>query len=221
METKALKDPRTCDWSRNRQLHARLAGIPRRIQRRRHLPRHAAGKLGNQRRRHRIHAERPQGREVEQRRRLHRRGRGPQHHPLVRRATSKATRWPAAWRRWSTRTPRQARDGAITVVDDHTVKLTLPAPDITIIAGMADYPAAVVHPAYDGGDPSANPVGTGPYLPETNEVGVKQVLVAQRRPHLVGHRGLRRPLPRPDRVHRLRHRPGRAGWPRPNPTRST
>jgi peptide/nickel transport system substrate-binding protein len=72
---------------------------------------------------------------------------------------------------------KKARDGAISKVDDHTVLVKLPAPDITIIAGMADYPAAVVHASYDGGDPSANPIGTGPYLPESNEVGVKQVLV--------------------------------------------
>lgn len=72
---------------------------------------------------------------------------------------------------------KTARDGAITVVDDHTVKLSLLAPDITVIVGMADYPAAVVHQAYDGGDSSTNPVGTGPYLPEQNEVGIKQVLV--------------------------------------------
>ncbi|OYX45638.1 MAG: diguanylate cyclase [Rhodobacterales bacterium 32-67-9] len=72
---------------------------------------------------------------------------------------------------------KKARDGAITLVDDYTVKLTLPAPDITIIVGMADYPAAVVHQSYDNGDPSANPIGTGAYLPESNEVGVKQVLV--------------------------------------------
>jgi peptide/nickel transport system substrate-binding protein len=71
---------------------------------------------------------------------------------------------------------KSARDGAITVVDDHTVKLVLPAPDITIIVGMADYPAAVTHSSYDNGDPAANPIGTGPYLPESNEVGVKQVL---------------------------------------------
>ena len=70
-----------------------------------------------------------------------------------------------------------AREGAITVVDDYTVKLTLPAPDITIIVGMADYPAAVVHSSYDNGDPAANPIGTGAFLPESNEVGVKQVLV--------------------------------------------
>ena len=41
---------------------------------------------------------------------------------------------------------------------------------------MADYPAGVVHSSYDNSDPSVNPIGTGPYLPETNEVGVKQVL---------------------------------------------
>jgi ABC-type transport system substrate-binding protein len=30
----------------------------------------------------------------------------------------------------------------------------LKAPDITIIAGMADYPAAIVHKSYDNGDPT-------------------------------------------------------------------
>ena len=72
---------------------------------------------------------------------------------------------------------KMAREGAITVVDGSTVKLTTQAPDITIIIGMADYPAALVHQSYDGGDPAANPIGTGPYKPETNEVGIKQVLV--------------------------------------------
>jgi peptide/nickel transport system substrate-binding protein len=75
-----------------------------------------------------------------------------------------------------------ARDGAITVVDPTTVKLVLNGPDITVIVGMADYPAAVVHKSYDNGDPSVNPVGTGPYVPESNEVGVKQVLVKSDKP---------------------------------------
>ncbi|MGI3165557.1 ABC transporter substrate-binding protein [Pseudooceanicola sp. 200-1SW] len=70
-----------------------------------------------------------------------------------------------------------AREGAITVVDDLTVKLVCSTPDITIVPGFADYPAAIVHPSYAGEDPSENPLGTGPYLPETNEVGVTQVLV--------------------------------------------
>ena len=71
----------------------------------------------------------------------------------------------------------QAREGAITVLDDLTVKLLCASPDITIIPGFADYPAAIVHPSYDGGDPSVAPIGTGPYLPETNEPGTTQVLV--------------------------------------------
>lgn len=69
-----------------------------------------------------------------------------------------------------------ANDGAITVVDSHTVKITLSAPDISVIVGMADYPAAVAHSSYETGDPASNPIGTGPYLPEVNEVGVRQVL---------------------------------------------
>ncbi|WP_373356766.1 ABC transporter substrate-binding protein [Pseudoroseicyclus sp. CXY001] len=69
------------------------------------------------------------------------------------------------------------REGAIEKVDDQTVVLNLSAPDISIIVNMADYPASIVHPSYDGGDPSDNPIGTGPYLPEENQVGVRQVLV--------------------------------------------
>ncbi|MCU0908690.1 MAG: ABC transporter substrate-binding protein [Rhodobacteraceae bacterium] len=69
------------------------------------------------------------------------------------------------------------RAGAVEVVDDMTVRLTLSSPNISLIASLADYPAAVVHPSYDNSDPSVNPIGTGPYLPEANEVGVRQVLV--------------------------------------------
>ena len=72
---------------------------------------------------------------------------------------------------------KMARSHAITVVDTHTVKLSLSNPDIAVIANVSDYPSAVVHSSFDNGDPSANPIGTGPFLPESNEVGVKQVLV--------------------------------------------
>ncbi|MEH6673827.1 MAG: ABC transporter substrate-binding protein [Sulfitobacter sp.] len=71
----------------------------------------------------------------------------------------------------------QAIEGAIKVVDDHTVKLSLPKPDITLIPGMADYPAAIVPKGFDPETMLHNPVGTGPYLPEMVEVGVKAVLV--------------------------------------------
>ncbi|MEM9549724.1 MAG: ABC transporter substrate-binding protein [Pseudomonadota bacterium] len=71
----------------------------------------------------------------------------------------------------------KAIEGAVEVVDAHTVRLNLPAPDITLIAGMADYPAAIVPASFNAADPLSNPVGTGPYLPESLEVGVKGVLV--------------------------------------------
>ncbi|APE42214.1 diguanylate cyclase [Sulfitobacter alexandrii] len=71
----------------------------------------------------------------------------------------------------------QAIEGAIEVVDSHTVKLKLPVSDITLIPGMADYPAAIVPADFDANNMVDNPVGTGPYLPESLEVGVKGVLV--------------------------------------------
>ncbi|MFG6517471.1 ABC transporter substrate-binding protein [Sulfitobacter sp. 1A13496] len=71
----------------------------------------------------------------------------------------------------------KAIEGAIEVVDDHTVKLTLPKSDITLIPGMADYPAAITPEGFDPDTMLENPKGTGPYLPESLEVGVKSVLV--------------------------------------------
>ncbi|WP_170398200.1 ABC transporter substrate-binding protein [Ruegeria arenilitoris] len=72
---------------------------------------------------------------------------------------------------------QQAAEGAITVVDSHTVKLKCNAPDITIIPGMADYPGAIVHSSHDANTMLDNPIGTGFMLPESHEVGVKGVLV--------------------------------------------
>ena len=71
----------------------------------------------------------------------------------------------------------KARAGAIEVVDSHTVQLNLLAPDISIIPGMTDYPAAIVHASHDSDNMIGNAIGTGPYSPESLEVGVKAVLV--------------------------------------------
>jgi peptide/nickel transport system substrate-binding protein len=71
----------------------------------------------------------------------------------------------------------KAIEGAIVVADSHTVKLNLPQPDISLIPGMADYPAAIVHKSFTADTALTNPVGTGPYKPESLEVGVKAVLV--------------------------------------------
>ncbi len=70
------------------------------------------------------------------------------------------------------------RDGAVTLVDSHTVKLSLSAPDIAVVPNIADYPSAVVHASFaDGSDPSAAPIGTGPYVPGEIMVGQKMTLV--------------------------------------------
>ncbi|MCR9126870.1 MAG: ABC transporter substrate-binding protein [Rhodobacteraceae bacterium] len=71
----------------------------------------------------------------------------------------------------------KAMEGAITATDSHTVVLSLPKPDISLIPGMADYPAAIVPAGFSPETMLDNPVGTGPYLPEMLEVGVKAVLV--------------------------------------------
>ncbi len=73
---------------------------------------------------------------------------------------------------------KKLRDGAVTKVDDSTVKLTMTASDVAVVANLADYPAAVVHASYvDGSDPSATPVGTGPYVPKEVSVGQRAILV--------------------------------------------
>ena len=55
-------------------------------------------------------------------------------------------------------------DGIVERVDDHTVKLVLPQPDITLIAAMSDYPALVVHPSFaETPNMTENSIGTGPF----------------------------------------------------------
>ena len=68
----------------------------------------------------------------------------------------------------------KASEGAIVKVDSHTVQLNLNKPDISIIAGMSDYPAMVMHRSYDGGtDPmAALAVSTGPCELVSWDVGV-------------------------------------------------
>lgn len=72
----------------------------------------------------------------------------------------------------------KAKDGAITKVDDLTVKLKLSEPDIAIIPGFTDYPALVVHRDFDkdGADPLKKPIGTGPFELVSYAVGSKAVV---------------------------------------------
>lgn len=67
-----------------------------------------------------------------------------------------------------------AREGAITMKDQHTVVLKLSAPNISIIPAMTDYPALIVHRDFDPAVKTLaqNPVGTGPFELTRHEVGV-------------------------------------------------
>ena len=66
----------------------------------------------------------------------------------------------------------QAREGGIVVVDDLTVQINLPAPDITLVPGMADYPAAIQHRDLIGTNPLDHGVGTGAYRMADYQVGI-------------------------------------------------
>ena len=73
-----------------------------------------------------------------------------------------------------------AREGAVTIVDDATVKLKTLASDISLIAGMTDYPALIVHRSFDPN--AANLVdqfniGTGAFHIEEWEPGVRARVV--------------------------------------------
>lgn len=70
----------------------------------------------------------------------------------------------------------QLRADAVTVTGEHRLELHLSAPDITLIASMADYPAAITHASYTGGDPFAHGIGTGPFRPVSLEVGAHCIL---------------------------------------------
>ena len=69
----------------------------------------------------------------------------------------------------------QALDGAIEVTGPLTVQLNLPTPDISLIAGMSDYPSCITHATFQEADYTKN-IGTGPYVIEELEVGVKCTL---------------------------------------------
>lgn len=69
------------------------------------------------------------------------------------------------------------REGAVTKVDDKSVKLSLTKSDISIIPNLCDYPGLVVHKSFDekGGDFKACPIGTGPFELVSYDVGQKVV----------------------------------------------
>ncbi|MBL3550747.1 ABC transporter substrate-binding protein [Rhodovulum sulfidophilum] len=71
----------------------------------------------------------------------------------------------------------QAAEGAIEIVDDLTVRLHLLRPDGTLMFGMTDYPAAVMHRDRIGTSVADHGIGTGAYMFEEFSVGERIVLV--------------------------------------------
>lgn len=69
------------------------------------------------------------------------------------------------------------REGAVTKVDDMTVKISLTKPDIALIPSLTDYPALVVHRSFDetGANFAKDPIGTGPFELVSYDVGQKVV----------------------------------------------
>ncbi len=70
----------------------------------------------------------------------------------------------------------RAVEGGIVVVDDLTVQINYPTPDITLIPGIADYPSAIQHRDLIGSNPQDHGVGTGAYRIASYEVGVQATL---------------------------------------------
>lgn len=70
----------------------------------------------------------------------------------------------------------QMIEGAVVAEDTHTVIVTMPDPDISIIPTLAEYASAIVHKDYVPG-PGIDLIGTGPYMIESLSPGERMVLV--------------------------------------------
>jgi peptide/nickel transport system substrate-binding protein len=77
---------------------------------------------------------------------------------------------------------------AVQKVDNHTVKLNLKSPVLSIPENLYNYPTAIVNRNFekDGGDLSKNPVGTGPYTLSEFRVGELAVLKKRKEPYWGG-----------------------------------
>lgn len=73
---------------------------------------------------------------------------------------------------------------AVQKVDNHTVRLNLNSPVLSIPENLYNYPTGIVHRNFEkeGGDLSKNPVGTGPYTLTEFRVGELAVLKKRKEP---------------------------------------
>lgn len=73
------------------------------------------------------------------------------------------------------KTPRKVPDGAIELVDSHTLRLHLTKPVLSLPEDCGDYPCLVVHPSFKVPF-SDSPIGTGPYTLAELKVGERCVV---------------------------------------------
>src|SRR3546814_11376971 len=79
-------------------------------------------------------------------------------------------------------------EGAVEKVDDHTVRLNLKAPVLSMPENLYNYPMAIVHRNFekDGGDFSKNPIGTGAFELTEFVVGERCTLRRRSEPYWGG-----------------------------------
>lgn len=79
---------------------------------------------------------------------------------------------------------KRGRSDAVEVVDDHTIRLHLNAPELAIPENLYNYPTAIVHRKFDemGADLIKNPVGTGAMTIAEYKIGEKAVLQRRDQP---------------------------------------
>ncbi|WP_299622749.1 ABC transporter substrate-binding protein [Pelagibius sp.] len=79
-------------------------------------------------------------------------------------------------------------EGAVEKVDDHTVRLHLNSPVLSMPENLYNYPTAIVHRNFEkeGGDLSKNPVGTGAFELVDFAVGEKCILRKRQDPYWGG-----------------------------------
>lgn len=70
-------------------------------------------------------------------------------------------------------------------VDNHTVRLNLKTPMLSIPENLYNYPTGIVHRDFEkqGGDLSKNPVGTGPYTLAEFKIGESAILKKRKEPY--------------------------------------
>ena len=178
MFVKDQKDPRTYDWPEMANVDAPVPRAAGQVHARLHLRAGPARKLGNQRRRHRIHAACAPGRDLEQWRHVQRRRRDVQPSCAGATRARKAIRWRRAWARWSIRRrrrPRTARSRRSTTTRSRS---SFRRPTSPSFRASRDYPGIVVHRDFEknGSNLVSHPIGTGPFELVSYDVGSKVVL---------------------------------------------